>query len=109
MMSSCLNIKIWPAGTGFPLPSLSAECLATIAYFKLLENSRNDAVKVDFELSWDASNSPNGQLPQLSCICGNEFAGVVDIFKHMRQCNSIDNHSDLDLWMNDDQQADCIA
>jgi hypothetical protein len=109
MASSNVNVKIWPTGPGFPVQSLSTECLAVIAYFKLLSNSRNDTIQVNYELTWDASKSPNGQLPQLSCVCEKDFGGAAAIIKHMRQCNSIQEHADLDLWMNDDQQADCVA
>ncbi|KAF2671774.1 hypothetical protein BT63DRAFT_452278 [Microthyrium microscopicum] len=108
-MTSRLNLKIWPSGDGFPFPSLNVDCLAAIAYFQLLWRTTDNAVNWTIISDWDASQSPNGQFPVLSCSCEKEIAGILNIFQHVGSCDSINGHSDLNSWMNEDELADCTA
>ncbi|KAE8148312.1 Tom37 C-terminal domain-containing protein [Aspergillus avenaceus] len=95
-----LELHVW--GPAFSLPSIEAQCLATIAYFSL-------AVPQDawvLVASSDPSVSPTSELPALrnGSTWVSRFRNIVD---YLRQYSN--GEWDLDSGLNGSERADNIA
>ncbi|OAL38454.1 hypothetical protein AYO20_02103 [Fonsecaea nubica] len=94
------ELHIW--GPAFELPSIDAQCLATICYLRhCLQPDRWVLIP-----SSDARVSPLGELPALrdgeTWVAG--FANIVDYLR-----NISNGEQDLDKDLSAQQQADCVA
>ncbi|KAJ5628908.1 Mitochondrial outer membrane transport complexTom37/metaxin [Penicillium lividum] len=89
-----LQLHVW--GPAFNLPSIEAQCLATIAYCSLV------LPKDSWELiaSSDPSVSPTGELPALrdGSVWVSRFRNIVD---YLRKCSNGDWNLDRDLSESD--------
>lgn len=95
-----LELHIW--GPAFGLPSIDAQCLATIFYLrKCLHNNEWTLIP-----SSEPGISPLGELPALRDD-DNWVAGFADIADYLRDVSNGD--WDLDKNLDDKQQADCAA
>jgi outer membrane transport complex protein len=102
------TLYIWPSGDGFAFQSMSAECLAAIAYFQLVQISNNPA-RIRIETEWDATKSPDGQLPYLRCACGTRLgSNIILYWNHFSECQTMKDYN-LDSWMHEDVRADDFA
>ena len=102
------TLYIWPSGDGFAFQSMSADSLAALAYFQLVEVS-NNATRIRIETEWDASKSPDGQLPYLKCACDTTLgSNSLYYWKHFSECQHMKDYN-LGSWMNADARADDFA
>ncbi|KAL1966601.1 hypothetical protein VTN77DRAFT_4012 [Rasamsonia byssochlamydoides] len=95
-----LELHVW--GPGFSLPSIEAQCLATIAYF--VQAVPKDAWVL--VASSDPSVSPTNELPALKngSTWVSKFRNIVD---YLRQYSN--GEWDLDAHWNEQEKADNIA
>jgi hypothetical protein len=108
LADSQVTLHIWPSGDGFAFQSMSAECLVAIAYFRLLQQE-NKPAPVRLVTEWDASKSPDGQLPFLKCACGTTLgSNFIVSSRHFSECHNMRGYN-LDSWMNEDIRADTFA
>src|ERR1700753_1846308 len=102
------TLFVWPSGEGFEYQSMNAQCLVAIAYFKFLQ-AKNHEISLNIVSDWNASKSPDGELPCLKCICGNSFGSNFMIsWGHFFDCEAMKQYNP-DSWMKSDDRADAFA
>lgn len=97
-------LYVLPTGDGFTYPSMSAESLACIAFFKLLPKN---PLKLVIKQEWEAKESPNGRLPYFKCACGISSTTIL-MWQHLHHCKEMED-CNVDSWMTKDERADTIA
>ncbi|TPX22565.1 hypothetical protein DIZ76_014441 [Coccidioides immitis] len=98
-----LELHTW--GPAFGLPSIDAQCLATIAYFALALPTNGSPEWVLVPDS-DPKIVPTNELPAV--WTGSRWiSGFRNIVAFLKQYS--DGEWDLDRWMGPGEQADCVA
>ncbi|KAF2651485.1 hypothetical protein K491DRAFT_696397 [Lophiostoma macrostomum CBS 122681] len=95
-----LQLHVW--GPAFGLPSIDAECTASVAYFNRIVPQAHWVLVADY----DTSISPQNEYPLL--IDGSTYVtGFTNIVSHLRNHHS--GAYDLDYHLTSEQQTDRTA